>query len=59
MRFGYENKLEPYLFWVGLWAFAIHDDGWVIINRRRVVVYKGTAPNTGFRRPWWQRRTGN
>ena len=40
MRFGYENGVEPFVFWIGFWGFAIHDSGWLIINRRRVVVFE-------------------
>ncbi len=39
------------------WQLLVHDDGWLILDRHSIIRHKGTAPNTGHRRPWWQRRT--
>lgn len=55
MRFGYENPDEPYLFWFGYYAFGLHDEGLVIINRLRVVVFESRLPNNGYKRPWWRK----
>ena len=37
------------------WLLMIHDDGWCLMNLRRVIKIEGRAPNTGYRRPWWRR----
>ena len=43
------------VWWVaGLFGVLLHDDGWILVNRRSVVVASGRAPNTGFQRAWWK-----
>ena len=37
------------------WTLLIHDDGWMLADRRQVVRLQGRAPNSGFVRPWWRR----
>jgi hypothetical protein len=43
--------------WMNLfgWSFLLHDDGWLIVDRRRVIRLEGRVPNSGFRRRWWRR----
>ena len=43
-------------FWwlAGRVGFMLHDDGWSIINRRRVEIASGKVPNVGYRRAWWR-----
>ncbi len=52
MRFGYDGAF----WWFGWWAVFIHDNGWIVINRRRVEIASGRVPNTGYRRAWWRAR---
>lgn len=44
--------------WIDLfgWTVMIHDDGWMLIDRRRIIRRTGTAPNSGFNRPWWRKK---
>jgi hypothetical protein len=37
------------------WCILIHDCGWLLVDRRRVIRAEGRAPNTGYVRPWWRR----
>ncbi len=52
MRWGSDGCF----WWLGWWAVFVHDAGWIIVNRRRVEVASGRAPNAGYRRAWWRAR---
>lgn len=50
-------RFDGAVWWVAsLFGVLLHDDGWALMNRRRVVIASGRSPNTGFRRAWWKSR---